>query len=109
MLQAVDVPFTSFFGASTAEAYQSMTSLDEVATQNADPSTSAPTSTDSGSSGVSSGAAAGIGIGCAVAGILIGAVAMSLFAKRKAAWQPHSDAGAPVMNGGRAGSESYKL
>lgn len=32
---------------------------------------------------MSSGAAAGIGIGCAVAGILIGALVMGLLARRK--------------------------
>ncbi len=61
----------------------------------------------SGSSGVSSGAAAGIGIGCAVAGILIGAVAM-MWVGRRRGWKRHNDV--PVIaNGNQGPSDAYKL
>ncbi|KAI7836214.1 hypothetical protein COHA_009895 [Chlorella ohadii] len=101
-LLPVEVPFLQYYGANTKASYDGITSLDALSnslTGNA----AAPSS--GGSSGVSSGAAAGIGIGCAVAGVLLGALGMMMFAKRKGGWQRHNDA----LSATGAGSEAYKL
>jgi hypothetical protein len=90
----------------TKAAYEGIAALDALASQGTGaPAAPAAPAPSGGSSGVSSGAAAGIGIGCAVAGILIGVVAMVVYSKKKARWQPHTDA-APVMPTSQ-GSEAW--
>ncbi|KAL4859021.1 putative N-acetyl-gamma-glutamyl-phosphate reductase [Chlorella vulgaris] len=100
-LKAVDIPFEEYFGASSKAAYESITELDALATAQA---TGAPAPSSS-SSGVSSGAAAGIGIGCAVAGILIGVVAMKLLNKKRSKYAPHADTAA--VNAGNGASSEW--
>ena len=99
----METPFLPFYGASTIEAYDGISSLDAMA--NSLSGNAAAPSSSGGSSGVSSGAAAGIGIGCAVAGALLGALGMMIFAKKKGGWQRHNDA----LSATGAGSEAYKL
>ena len=68
-----------------------------------------PASTSGGGgSGVSSGAAAGIGIGCVVAGALLGALAMAVYAKkRRGLWQPHLDE--RPLDSAREPSNGFKI
>lgn len=102
--QPVDMPFMQFFTASTKQAYDGITSMDTLAAAADVPAADASPATSSGG-GVSSGAAAGIGIGCAIAGMLIGALAMR-WHSRRAGWKRHGD---PALPGSIAASESYKL
>lgn len=101
------MPFIQYYGQSTADAYNGITSLDTLsASMEAGGSASASASSGGGSGGVSSGAAAGIGIGCAAAGALLGAAVAVFVSRRKLGWQRHAD---PLAAGSAAPSEAYKM
>ena len=99
------MPFAQYFGQSTKEAYEGITSLDELAARGA---AGGASTSGGGGRGVSSGAAAGLGIGCVVAGALLGALAMAVYAKkRRGLWQPHLDE--RPLDSAREPSNGFKI